>query len=65
MYTLDSKGLKKKIKSPFMKSKNKVTIHADFESVLVSKDNGKQNPNEQKSNMNKCQKHIACSYGYN
>ena len=48
-----------------MKSKNKVTIHADFESVLVSKDNGKQNPNEQKSNMNKCQKHIACSYGYN
>ena len=61
------KRFERKIKSPFMKSKNKVTIpiHADFESVLVSIDNGKQNPNEQMSNMNKCQKYIACSYGYN
>ena len=37
-------------------------IYADFESILVPKDNGKQKPEE--SNMNKCQKHIACSFGY-
>ena len=36
---LNSKTIKKNAKSPFM-------IYADFESVLVPKDNGKQNPNE-------------------
>ena len=36
-------------------------IYADFESILVPEDNGKQNPNE--SYTNKYQKHIACSYG--
>ena len=36
-------------------------ISADFESILVPEDNGKQNPEE--SHMNKYQKHIACSYG--
>ena len=45
----------RKIKSPFM-------IYADFESVLVPEDNGKQNPNE--SYTNKYQNHVACSYGY-
>ena len=36
-------------------------IYADFESILGSEDNGKQNPNE--SNTSKYQKHVACSYG--
>ena len=38
-------------------------IYADFESILVLEDNGKQNPNE--SCTNKHQKHVACSYWYN
>ena len=37
-------------------------IYADFESILVPENNGKQNPNE--SYTNKYQKHVACSYGY-
>ena len=37
-------------------------IYADFESILVPEDNGKQNPEE--SYTNRYQKHIACSYGY-
>ena len=49
------KNYEKKIKSPFI-------IYADFESILVPEDNGKQNPKE--SYTNKYQKHIACSYGY-
>ena len=49
------KNFERKIKSPFM-------IYADFESILVPEDNGKQNPNE--SYTNKYQKHIACSYSY-
>ena len=35
-------------------------IYADYESILVSKDNGKQNLD--KSYTSKYQKHIACSY---
>ena len=49
------KNFERKIKSPFM-------IYADFESILVHEDNGKQNPNT--SYTNKYQKHVACSYGY-
>ena len=37
-------------------------IYADFESILVPGDTGKQNPNE--SYTNKYQKHAACSYSY-
>ena len=37
-------------------------IYADFESILVPEDNGKQNPEE--SYTNKYKKHIACSSGY-
>ena len=37
-------------------------IYADFESILVPEDNGKQNTNE--SCTNKYQKHVSCSYGY-
>ena len=43
------------MKSPFMTC-------ADFESILVPEDNGKQNPN--KSYTYKYRKHVACSYGY-
>ena len=45
----------RKIKSP-------LKIYADFESILVPEDNGKQNPNE--SYTNKYQ-HVDYSYGYN
>ena len=37
-------------------------IYADFESILVSENNGKQNLEE--SYTNKYQKDIACSYDY-
>ena len=37
-------------------------IYADFESILVTEDNGKQNPNE--SYTRKYQKHVGSSYGY-
>ena len=49
------KNYERKIKSSFM-------VYADFESILVPEDNGKQNPKEPYTN--KYQKHIACSYGY-
>ena len=49
------KDFERKIKSPFM-------IYVDFESILVPKDNGKQNPNE--SYTSQCKKHVTCSYGY-
>ena len=37
-------------------------IYADFESILVPEDNGKQNPDE--SSTNKFQKHVLCRCGY-
>ena len=37
-------------------------IYADFESILVLQENGKQNPKD--SDTSKYQKHITCSYGY-
>ena len=37
-------------------------IYANFESILVSEDNEKQNPEESYTNI--YQKHVACSYGY-
>ena len=52
---LNSKIKKEKVKLSFM-------IYADFESILVPENNGKQNPKE--SYTNKFQKHVACSYGY-
>ena len=36
--------------------------YADFESILVPQNSGKQNSEEPYTN--KYQKHIACSYGY-
>ena len=49
------KNYERKVKAPF-------TISADFESISVPKDNGKQNLKE--SYRKKYQKHIACSYRY-
>ena len=37
-------------------------IYVDFEIIVVSEDNGRQNPNE--SYTNKYQKHVVCSYAY-
>ena len=37
-------------------------IYADFESILVPEDNGKQNPDESYTNIH--QKHVSCSYVY-
>ena len=48
-------NFERKIKSLFMSC-------VDFESILVSEVNGKQNPNE--SYTNKYQQLVACSYGY-
>ena len=53
MNLLNSKTMKK-IKSPVM-------IYADFESILVPENNGKQNP--EMSYTNEYEKHVACSYG--
>ena len=44
-------------------------IYADFESILVPENNGRQNPAEWKQNpaehyTNKYHKDMACSYGY-
>ena len=47
------KNFERKIKSPFK-------IYAEFESILVPEDNGKQIPNE--SYPNKYQKHGACNW---
>ena len=46
------KNCEKKIKSSSM-------IYADFESILLSQDNEKQNSEE--SYLSKYQKHVACS----
>ena len=37
-------------------------IYADFESIVVPEDNGKQNP--EVSYTNKYKKHVVCKYGY-
>ena len=49
------KNYERKLKSPFI-------IYAEFESILVSKDNGKQIQGEPYTNN--YQKHIACSFCY-
>ena len=49
------KNYERKLKSPFI-------IYADFESILVSEDNGKQNSEE--SYTKKYQQHIAQGSGY-
>ena len=49
------KNYERKIQSAFI-------IYADFESILVPEDNGKQNQEELYTN--KYQKYVACTYGY-
>ena len=49
------KNFERKANSPFM-------IYADFESILVPEDNGKQNPNE--SYIKKYQQYVFSSFGY-
>ena len=49
------KNFERKIKLPF-------AIYADFESIIIPEDKGKQNPEESYTNKN--QKHVASSYGY-
>ena len=51
-----------KLKNFGRKIKSAFTIYADFESILVPKDNGKLNPNDPYTN--RYQKHVICSYGY-
>ena len=59
---MPKKGERVKFKNYERKIKLPCRTHADFESILVPKDNEKQNPEE--SYTNKCEKHIACRYGY-
>ena len=58
--------IKMPLKGEYMWSKNLkeklLWFYADFESILVPENNGKQNPEE--SCRAKYQKHIAGSYGY-
>ena len=49
------KNYESNIKWPFL-------IYADFESILLPEDNGKQNLID--SYPNKYTKHFACNYGY-
>ena len=49
------KTMKEKLITPLI-------IYADFDSILVPENNGKQNAKE--SYTNKYPKYIACSYGY-
>ena len=53
--TVKFKSYKRKLKSSFM-------IYADFESILLPENNGKQN--SKKSYTNKYQNHVGCSFVY-
>ena len=44
------------------KKKSQFMMYADFERLLVPKEDGKQNPDESYENKNK--KHVAYSYRY-
>ena len=59
---MPKKGKYVKFKNFERKKKSLFMIYADFESILVPKDNGKPNPSESYTDKN--QKHVACSYGY-
>ena len=51
-----------KLKNYDRKIKSSFVPYADFGSILVPENNGKQNP--EGSYTNKYQKHIVCSHGY-
>ena len=54
---MNKKGKYNRFKNYERNIKSPITIYADFESILVPEDNGKQNPDE--SYTNKYQKHVA------
>ena len=59
---MPKKGEYIKFKNYERKIKSQLILQATFESILMSENNGKQNPEE--SYTNKYGKVIACSYGY-
>ena len=59
---MPKKGEYVRFKNYERKTKPLFMIYADFKSILIPEDNGKQNPHE--FYMNKYKKHVACSYGY-
>ena len=61
MIKIPQKGEYIRFKNYERELKPLLMISTDFESILVSKDNGKQNPDEsfKKKNL----KHVACSCG--
>ena len=60
--TIANKGYYVRFNNCEGKIKSPVMIYTDVKSILVPKDNGKQNLDEAYSN--KYKKHAACSYGY-
>ena len=61
MIKMPTKGEYIRFKNYESKLKSQLMIYADFESISVTEDNGKQNSEE--SYMNKYQKHVAFSNG--
>ena len=59
---MPKKGEYVKFQNYERKIKLPLIIYGDFESILVSENNGKQNPED--SYTNKYQEHSAFSYGY-
>ena len=59
---MPKKGEYVKFQNYERKIKFPLIIYGDFESILVSENNGKQNPED--SYTNKYQEHSAFSYGY-
>ena len=51
-----------KFKNYTRKLNSSIMIHADFKSILIPANNGKQNPLE--SYTNKFENHVGCSFGY-
>ena len=60
--TMPKKGEYVKFRNYGRKIKSSFMINAEFEIILVSEGNGKQNPEQ--FYTSKYQKHITCSYGY-
>ena len=56
------KGERVKFKNHGRKVKSPLIIYSAFESILLPENNRKQNPEEVYTN--KCERYIACSYGY-
>ena len=59
---MPKKGKYVKFRNYEREIKSPVIIYADFESILVSENSGKEITKD--SYTNKYQKHVACSYGY-